>query len=107
MLLLLWNNEIYIYDFRILRYMSLMAALAFDFCFVIMAGTAVDLIYVKGKAEDDTNVYDIFFALIVGYSTLFLIPTFLENAMIVMKELTMNQLAWTRTDDYKAGLLFN
>lgn len=107
MLLLLWNNEIYIYDFRIVRYMSFFVAIAFDIFYLVMAGTSADLVFVKGKAEDDANVYDILLALILGYSSIFLLPTFMENAMIVMKELTMNQLAWTRDDDYKAGVAFN
>jgi len=90
MFFLSWNFEIYIYDFRIIRYMSLIAAVIYDTFYIIMSASALDLVFVKGKAEDAANVYDVTSALILGYTSLLFLPTFATNLMIFMKEMTMN-----------------
>ena len=90
MFFLSWNFEIYIYDLRIIRYISLITAVIYDAFYIIMAGTALDLVFVKGKVEDETNIYDVTRALILGYTSVLFLPTFGSNAYIVMKELTMN-----------------
>jgi hypothetical protein len=40
--------------------------------------------------EDEANVYDVTSALILGYTSLLFLPTFGENLMIFLKEMTMN-----------------
>ena len=49
MFLLSWNVEIYIYDFRIVRYVSLFFAFIYDIFYVVMAASALDLVFIKGK----------------------------------------------------------
>lgn len=51
MLLLVWNNEMYLYDFRLLRYFSELMAVMFNLAYVMMAGITLDLVYVKGAFE--------------------------------------------------------
>ena len=90
MFFLSWNFEIYIYDLRIIRYFSLIAAVMYDIFYVIMAATALDLVLVKGKMEDEANIYDITLALTLSYTSILFLPTFMENALIFLKEMTMN-----------------
>lgn len=95
------------YGLRILRYISFAAAIVFDLLYIVLATTTVDLIFIKGEKEDDANVYDILYAFILSYLTMFLLPTFGSNLMIVFKEITMNQLAWSKDEEYIDGTLYN
>lgn len=90
MILLLFNWELYVYDFRIVRYASFFLAIVFNILYILMAGSAADLIFVKGKWDDTDNFYDIFWALLLGYCSVLYVPTFHTNLMIFLKELTMN-----------------
>jgi hypothetical protein len=51
MLLLVWNVDIYLYDLRIIRYLSLLYAVVFLAMFVLFAGVELDLVYVRGALE--------------------------------------------------------
>ena len=70
-------------------------------------GIELDLVYVKGKLEDSDNVFDLMFAVFIGYMLVDFFPTFVVNFVIVLKEATLNQFAWRRSQDYGEGLLFN
>ena len=54
----------------------------------------VDLIFIKGKHEKDDDLMDILVATFLGYSIITFGPTAYVNFEIVIKEMTMNQLAW-------------
>ena len=89
-MLLLWNNSIYLYDLRILRYASLLLAIVFNFLYFTGLCGGFDLYFVKGRMEKTDNPIDVFLTLIVGYVLLNLSPTAFVNFVIVLKELTMN-----------------
>lgn len=90
MLLLVWNNELYLYDLRIIRYFSEFMAAIFNVGYIMMVGIVLDLVYVKGSLEKDNNIYDLLMALYLGYNLFLHAPTFIVNFFIVAKELTLN-----------------
>lgn len=107
MLMLVWNWDLYLYDLRIVRYLSELYALMFIFAFLIMSGIEIDLVFVKGKLDKTDNIIDLLSALFIGYNLALHVPTFLVNAIIVMKELTLNQFAWRKDEDYQEGKIHN
>ena len=90
--------EIYLYDFRIIRYISLLLAGFVDTMYLIMVREELQLIYYKTR--DDIIKIDVFFSLIFGYTLIMFLPTFLIDFFIILKEMTLNQLAWTKEEDY-------
>ena len=106
MWILLWNTDVYLYDLRILRYSSLASAFTFGLIYFIAICGEADLIFVKGKLQKTDSAIDIFLGLITGYIIVDLFPTFLINAFIVLKELTLNQFAWNKSHEYKEGKIF-
>lgn len=102
--LLVWNNEMYLYDFRIVRYLSLLCAVLFSAFFLLMIGVELDLVFVNGSED---NLIDLMSALFLGYNLALHTPTLLVSVIIVAKELTLNQLAWRRDQDYAEGKLYN
>lgn len=107
MLMLVWNWDLYLYDFRIVRYLSELYALIFIFAFLIMSGIELDLVFVKGKLDKTDNIFDLLSALFIGYNLALHVPTFLVNVIIVLKELTLNQFAWRKDEDYQEGKIDN
>ncbi len=102
----MWNTDVYLYDLRIVRYLSLISAIIFNiFYFTGICGEA-DLIFVKGRMEKTDNPIDVFLGLITGYILLDLAPTAYVNLLIVLKELTLNQFAWNKKKEFKEGKLF-
>ena len=90
MWLLLWNTEVYLYDLRILRYISLFSAITFNVLYFTAICGEADLIFVKGRMEKTDNPIDVFLGLVTGYIILDLIPTAYVNFLIVLKEITLN-----------------
>jgi hypothetical protein len=91
MVFLLANAEIYIYDCRILRWISYIMALVFDFIYICMIGNEINNIYYNISPNiTEANLYDLLFAIILGFFILSYLPTFLVNTFIILKELTMS-----------------
>lgn len=106
--LLLSNTELYLYDLRPLRFVSFVLAVVFDLWYIAIIGADIEMVNSNERDwehVDDTNkvVFDALFVTFLSYLGLEFFPTFLVNMLILMKELTMNQLAWTRDDDYREG----
>ena len=77
-----------------------------------MVGTELDLIYNGrlGLGEvyvDSSNLIDMLLAIFIGYMLIEYFPTFYVNASIIVKEMTLNQFAWRKSQDYKEAMLFN
>lgn len=55
--------------------------------------------------NDETTwaLYDLLIALFLGYFIMVLAPTFLNCLVIVLKESTMKQSAWSLEEDYQEG----
>lgn len=106
---LVWNVDIYMYDLRIVRYISELGALVFVVGFVMYTGVEIDLVYVRGalSRQQAPNVFDVFSALFIGYNLALHVPTFLVNAIILLKEVSLNQFAWRKEDDYEEGYILN
>mmetsp|Transcript_1858 Transcript_1858/g.2523 ORF Transcript_1858/g.2523 Transcript_1858/m.2523 type:complete len:84 (-) Transcript_1858:3-254(-) len=51
-------------------------------------------------------MFDVLLVMILGYCLITFAPTFLISLVIVAKELTMRQTAWSADDDYSEGSLF-
>ena len=46
-------------------------------------------------------------ALIIGELLIYYAPSMVVNTLIIMKEMTLNQFAWRKKDDYKEGEFFD
>ena len=46
------------------------------------------------------------FTMMNGYLLVNFLPLFIINAFIILKEMTMNQLAWSDEADFKEGQMF-
>lgn len=112
MLMLIWNFDIYLYDLRLLRYFSELQAIVFNAFYILMLGTELDLIYNGrlGLGElyvDASNVFDMMLAVVIGYLLIEYFPTAYINTAIIVKEMTLNQFAWRKSQDYQEAMLFN
>ena len=47
MVLLVWNNNFYLYTLRVIRYIVSLEALAFLFLYIITLGVFLDLLFLK------------------------------------------------------------
>jgi hypothetical protein len=56
-------------------------------------------------ASDETTwaVYDVLLAIFLAYFLIALAPTFANNLVIILKESTMKQSAWSLEEDYQEG----
>jgi len=74
-----------------------------------IAGIAIelDLVLLEGKVWRENNLPELMLALIIGEMLLIYAPTALINELICFKELTLNQFAWRKEDDYREGEVFN
>ena len=90
MYLLLWNDEMYLYDFRIVRYIVLLEAYIFMFFYVFSFLVVVDLVIIEGKIFQIGNLVEMLLALIIGELLMYYFPTALINTIIILKELTLN-----------------
>ena len=105
--MLVWNFNLYLYTFRIIRYIVFFEAISFLFLYLMMLGVFLDLYFVKKYLNEKNDIYDLFITLFTGYNLGLLAPTAFINFAIIVKELTLNQAAWTKDKDYKEGSLFN
>ena len=69
-----------------------------------MADDELNLLYWDERAN--LNQYDLLKSLIFGYSLLIFLPTFVIDTNIVLKEMTLNQFAWNKHEDYNEANLF-
>ena len=85
--------------------MSLLSAMYYMFFYVIDCILAIDLIYVEDytNANDTQALPDFMLASMTGWSALHFSFTAFYNFVIIMKEMTMDQLAVSRNEDYKTG----
>ena len=107
MYLLLWNDEFYLYDFRLVRYMVLLAAMVFNFIYACWVSAELEIVWVEGTIYKEDNAVEVILALVLGELIIYYFPTFLVNLFIILKEMTLNQLAWRKVDDYREGQFFN
>ena len=63
-------------------------------------GVFLDLLFVKKLLNQKNDIYDLFITLFTGYNLGLFVPTAFINYSIILKELTMNQIAWTKDKDY-------
>ena len=108
----MWNFDIYLYDLRILRYISELEAIIFNGFYILMAGTVLDLIFngrlgIGSVEVDSSNFIDMLIAIILGYLLIEFFPTAYLNSAILVKELTLNPFAWRKKQDYHEAMLFN
>lgn len=92
---------------RIYRYVSFVMASIFDIWYLLTIAKTLDIILVKGKRDGEANLFDVLSAVIHTYMSIFFFPTFFVNLMIFLKELTMNQTAWTLEEEYPEGYALN
>lgn len=107
MLMLVWNFDVYLYDLRLIRYLSAFCALIFVIGFILMTGVELDLVFVKGAAQKADDVFDLLGALFLGYNLALLTPTLIVSVIILGKELTLNQFAWRKDQDFEAGKIYD
>ena len=66
---------------------------------LLIADSSIDKI---GKGTT-WGLYDMFISMFSAYMSLVFFPTFATNVVIVIKEMSMNQAAWTVDEDYNQG----
>jgi hypothetical protein len=97
MFLLIWDVDFYLYDLRIVRYISFAQALVFDAAYMMLfLLDAYMLILVDEWAAGNGVIGNAFAVTIMSYCLIEFAPTFYVNAEIAGKEFTMNQLAWSK-----------
>lgn len=89
-LLLLTNTDVYLYDFRLTRYLSFGLAMSFDLIYLMFLAKVYDLLFIKAIKEKSDDAYDALSVVVLGYGVVFFAPDFYMNASIVLKELTMS-----------------
>mmetsp|Transcript_4928 Transcript_4928/g.7381 ORF Transcript_4928/g.7381 Transcript_4928/m.7381 type:complete len:144 (+) Transcript_4928:813-1244(+) len=120
-LFLLWNNESYDYDryFRIWRYVSFGLSLGFAFLYIIALFTFYGYVNFEGVIDYDEAIskvivisqnlfpddstypmLDVLTAIILGYFCITLIPTMAVSVVIIAKEMTLKQSAFSKDEDY-------
>lgn len=84
--------EVYIYDLRIIRWISWPLAAIFFVGWFYFLICELYLIYKRGMDEDDNDhkLYNVLNAIFVGYTVAFLAPTAISNFFICLKEPFMN-----------------
>lgn len=107
MYLLLWNEDWYLYDLRIVRFLSLAGAITFMIFYMAGVAVEVDLLVVEGIINNTDSWFTMLMALIFGELVLYYSPTALVNTFIILKESTLNQLAWRKRDDFREGEVYN
>lgn len=90
MYLLLWNDELYMYDLRIIRYFVLMEAIMFIISYFFSFAVLFDLVIVEGQIYYEDNLPEMLLALIIGELGIYYMPTALINMLIIMKEMTLS-----------------
>ena len=94
--LLLWNEDIYLYDLRIIRYFVLLGAITFDFFYFGFFGMELDIVLIDGVHYKDNNLIELLLALIIGELLIYYAPTAVVNTFIILKEMTLSQIAWRK-----------
>ena len=69
----------------------------------MVVAKTIELYFIKAGIEDDVNFIDVIQTLILAYISIIYSPTFLINLIIFLKELTLNQLAWSADEDFADG----
>lgn len=105
--LLLWNDDLYLYDLRIIRYFVLLGAITFVGFYLFALAVELDLVLLEGKIYKQDSAAELILALIIGELLLYYAPSMLVNSLICLKEMTLNQFAWRKKDDFKEGEFFN
>ena len=103
----LWNIKTYLYGMRIFRYLFFGSSITFMLIYSIALAMLVDLVIVKGKMQGRDKGVDMMMAMFIGYNIVEFIPTAFCSTFIILKELTMNQFAFSAEEEYTTGILLN
>ena len=107
MYMLLWNEDLYLYDLRLLRYFVVFLAIVFEFFYACGVSAELELVWLEGKIYKEDNAVELVLALVIGELIIYYFPTALINMFIIMKEMTLNQFAWRKKDDFKEGEFYS
>ena len=67
----------------------------------------LELVWLEGKIYKEDNAVELVLALVIGELIIYYFPTALINMFIIMKEMTLNQFAWRKKDDFKEGEFYS
>lgn len=100
-----FNSETYQYTLRPLRFVSYFVSFVYVIAYSILAITAFEQFYVRDEMkETDAQSFPEFFkGITLVYLSGNFYATYLVNLVIVLKELTMDQMAWTKAEDFDAN----
>ena len=107
MYMLIWNEDLYLYDLRLLRYFVVFLAIVFEFFYACGVSAELELVWLEGKIYKEDNAVELVLALVIGELIIYYFPTALINMFIIMKEMTLNQFAWRKKDDFKEGEFYS
>jgi len=104
---LLLDIQFYDYVLRPIRLLSYLAALVYNTIYIFNAALAFDLLYIQDfwKADDSQAIPDFMLASISGYSVIHFSFTAFFNMIIILKELTMDQFALSKKEDFETGVV--
>ena len=102
-----WNIEIYQYDLRILRYFSFGWALTYCIFYWGTAIAAAEWLWVKDEFDetDEQAIPDFMIGVSLCYFVIQFAGSYFTNLGVVLKELTMNQFALSKDEDYQEGVV--
>lgn len=102
-----YNIEEYQYTLRPLRYFSYLVSMIYVISYLIMVVSAYEEIFVRDEMlESDAQSFpDFMKGVTLAYMSMNFFVTFWINLGIVIKELTMDQLAWSKGEDFEEGVV--
>ena len=97
-----YNIETYQYTFRPLRFVSYFVGVIYVVFYTILMAASFEEFYVRDEmTETDAQSFPDFLR---GITLVYLVgnffATYAVNLVVVLKELTMDQLAWTKEEDF-------
>jgi len=100
-----YNIEAYQYALRPLRFLSFMISTLYVMAYTTLIISTYEEIWVKNEWEetDAKSFPDFFKGVALGYMSFNFLATYVVNLVIVIKEMTMDQLAWSKAEDFEAG----
>lgn len=105
--MLLMDIHAYVYTFRVIRISSAFLAWMYTIVYIVNASIAIDYNYTKDFWKDDDSMAlpDFVMASVTSYAAVHFAFTEWFNLVIILKELTYDPIATSKSEDYESGKL--
>jgi hypothetical protein len=106
MFMLIWDTDFYLYTLKIWRIINFVLAILFVLFYFCLIAYDYDMVFIHNYWTDDHISMNGFTVTILSYMIILWIPTFLVNFNVCIKELTLNQFAWSKEEELTGGLFY-